>query len=535
MKSQLETRYRPIRELAAGGFGKTFLVEDTQMPSQRLCVMKQLKPVTGNPQILQLLQERFAREAAILEALGDPIDRIPKLYAYFEVGGQFYLVQEWIEGATLTEKVEGSGPLTETEVRSILLSLLSVLELVHGQGIVHRDIKPDNVILRQADGQPVLIDFGAVKEIMGTQVTSQGHSAPRTIAIGTPGYMPPEQAAGRPVYASDLYSLALTAVYLLTGKTPAELETNLFTGKIGWRDYALNVSDDLASVLDRAIQPTAGDRFCTATEMLAALTASVKPLGTISATQLSPAPRQTKKKSSLWQKGAIVSSLISTFVICISLIKPEAFAFRSAAKLSLQPPQSEQIFSPMADTEPEVIPEKARSPIPEGTALKQLQKQAPKPIVSDPTPAIVPDPTPVPQYTPNSLHLSLSGENSKEQLDELADRLYYARYPELQGTKIQDAETKLAREWTTIRKDIEREVDRLTEKLFRERHPELAGRKNRPSELRATREKIKQCDAVVDYIFYLYHPELAGRKIQSEEMELAREWSEIKQQVSSCH
>lgn len=528
MKSQLENRYRPIRELAAGGFGKTFLVEDTQMPSQRLCVMKQLKPVTGNPQMYQLLQERFAREAAILEALGDPIDRIPKLYAYFEVGGQFYLVQEWIEGATLTEKVERSGPLGEAAVRSILLSLLSVLELVHGQGIVHRDIKPDNVILRQADGQPVLIDFGAVKEIMGTQVTSQGHSTP-TIAIGTPGYMPPEQAAGRPVYASDLYSLALTAVYLLTGKTPAELETNLFTGKIGWRNYALNVSDDLASVLDRALQPTAGDRFSTATQMLTALTASVKPITATTATRLSPAPRQTKKKSSLWQKGAIVSSLISTFVIGLSLIKPEAFAFRSATKLSLQPPQSEQIFSPMADPEPEAIPEKARSPIPDGTALKEVLKQAPKPIV--------PDPTPVPQYTPNSLHLSLSGENSKEQLDELADRLYYVRYPELQGTKIQDAETELAQEWMTIRNDLEREVDRLTEKLFRERHPELAGRKVLPSEteLHAEMQEIKQCDAVVDYIFYSYHPELAGRKIQRSEMELAREWSEIKQQISSCN
>lgn len=524
MKSELENRYRPIRDLASGGFGKTFLVEDTQMPSQRLCVMKQLKPVTGNPQMYQLLQARFAREAAILEALGNPIDRIPKLYAYFESAGQFYLVQEWIEGATLTEKVDSQGPLTETEVRSILLSLLSVLEFVHGQGIVHRDIKPDNIILRQADGQPVLIDFGAVKEIMGTQITSQGDST-LTIAIGTPGYMPPEQAAGRPVYASDLYSLALTAVYLLTGKTPAELETNLFTGKIWWRHYALDVSDDLASVLDRALQPTAGDRFSTATEMLTALTAAVKPITAITATQLSPAPRQTKKKSSFWQKGAIVSSLISTFVIGLSLIKPEAFAFRSATKLSLQPPQSEQIFSPMADPEPEVIPENA--PIADGTALKQVLKQAPKPIGSDPTP--------VPQLMPNSLHLSLSGENSKEQLDELADKLYYARYPELQGTKIQDEATHLAREWTTIRNDLEREVDRLTEKLLRERHPELAGQKNLPSELLATREKIKQCDAVVDYIFYSYHPELAGRKIQSSEMELAREWSEIKQQVSSCN
>jgi len=279
-----DNRYRPIRELAAGGFGKTFLAEDTQMPSKRLCAIKQLKPIADNPGLHQLVLQRFQREAAILEALGDPIDRIPKLYAYFESAGQFYLVQEWIEGVTLTEKVERDGPLRETEVRSILLSLLSLLELVHGQGIVHRDIKPDNIILRQVDGKPVLIDFGAVKEIMGTQVTSQGLPT-RSISIGTPGYMPPEQAAGRPVYASDLYSLALTAIYLLTGKTPPELETNPVTGKIQWRQYAPDLSYDLAAVLARAIQPTAGDRFLAATEILAALTPSIKQIpGTISVT-----------------------------------------------------------------------------------------------------------------------------------------------------------------------------------------------------------------------------------------------------------
>jgi len=517
MKSDLDNRYRPIRELAAGGFGKTFLAVDTQMPSQRLCVMKQLKPVTGNPQMLQLLQARFAREAAILEDLGDPIDRIPKLYAYFESAGQFYLVQEWIEGVTLTEKVELDGPSREREVRSILLSLLSLLELVHRRGILHRDIKPDNIILRQVDGQPVLIDFGAVKEIMGAQVTSQGLSTP-TIAIGTPGYMPPEQAACRPVYASDLYSLALTAVYLLTGKTPPELDTNPVTGKFLWRQYAPHLSYDFASVLDRALQPTAGDRFLTAAEMLAALTTSVKPLATISATQLSPAPRQSQKQSSRWHKGAIVSTLITGFMLGLSLLKPEAFAFRSATKLSPQPPQSEQIFSPMADPEPEAIPENPPAP-----------KQASKPIV--------PDPTPDDKLKLSEIHLSLEGENSKEQLDELADRLYYARYPELQGIKIQEGETELAREWMLMRNNIEREVDRLTEKIFHERHPELEGRKILPSEteLLAEMQQLKKCDAVVDYIFYAYHPELAGRKIQPSEIKLAQAWSEIQQQVSSCN
>ncbi len=221
--TKLNNRYQVIRDIGAGGFGKTFLVEDTQMPTQRRCVAKQLKPVTTNPQIFQLLQDRFAREAAILEELGEGNTQIPRLYAYFEEDGQFYLVQEWIEGETLTHRVQNSGKLSESSVREILVSLLRVLEFVHGQRIVHRDIKPDNIILKNSDGIPVLIDFGAVKEAMGTVMNSSGNGT-RSIVIGTPGFMPSEQAAGRPVYSSDLYSLGLTAIFLLTEKWPQELQ-----------------------------------------------------------------------------------------------------------------------------------------------------------------------------------------------------------------------------------------------------------------------------------------------------------------------
>lgn len=272
----LNHRYRIIRALGAGGFGDTYLAEDTQMPSGRKCVIKQLKPITTNPQIYQLVQQRFQREAAILEELGEGCDRIPRLYAYFETAEQFYLVQQWIEGETITQRVQQQGAMSATAVRDMLVDLLPILDYVHSRRIVHRDIKPDNIILRSSDGKPVLIDFGAVKETMGTVVTSGGETA-SSIVIGTPGFMPSEQAAGRPLYSSDLYSLGLTAIYALTGKRPQELEMNPSTGEVIWQQYAVGIDPQLVAVLDRAVQPYPRDRFPNAPAMLEAMQAPAVP------------------------------------------------------------------------------------------------------------------------------------------------------------------------------------------------------------------------------------------------------------------
>ncbi|GAB1541816.1 hypothetical protein NUACC21_44890 [Scytonema sp. NUACC21] len=271
----LNSRYKVLRVLGAGGFGETFLAEDTQMPSSRRCVIKQLKPVADNPQVYQLVQQRFQQEAAILEELGDSSDRIPRLYAYFSENGQFYLVQEYIEGQTLTQRVHQQGLLSETQVKDILIHILPVLDYVHSKRIVHRDIKPDNIILRVSDSKPVLIDFGAVKLTMQTELVSG--SANPSIVIGTPGFMPTEQSVGRPVFASDVYSLGLTAIYLLTGRMPQQLAYDNATGEIFWRDFAPHISPDFANVLDRAIRRTPSDRYSSAKEMLAALQTPVAP------------------------------------------------------------------------------------------------------------------------------------------------------------------------------------------------------------------------------------------------------------------
>ncbi len=266
----IDNRYKVLSVLGDGGFGKTFLVADTRMPSDKQCVLKQLKPVHERPEISQMVRDRFEREAVILEKLGEAHDQIPRLYAHFEEDGEFYLVEEWIEGITLAQKVQREGPQSEAFVRQVIEDLLPVVGFVHSQRMVHRDIKPDNVVLRSHDQKPVLIDFGAVKESMKT-IISSGTNSPTSIAIGTPGYMPMEQMAGRPVYASDIYSLGMTAIYLLTGKNPPELETDPQTGLLAWRPHAPRVSDQLAFVLDRATNTTPQGRFAKVEEIHAAL------------------------------------------------------------------------------------------------------------------------------------------------------------------------------------------------------------------------------------------------------------------------
>ncbi|MTJ11967.1 DUF4101 domain-containing protein [Anabaena sp. UHCC 0187] len=273
----LNNRYQVLRELGSGGFGKTFLAEDTQMPSAKRCVIKQLIPVVNNPQVYQLVQERFQQEAAILEELGDRNSQIPQLYAYFMEGGEFYLVQQYVEGKTLTEKLQQQGVLSEITVKEILINILQILEYVHSKGIVHRDIKPDNIILRFSDSKPVLIDFGAVKVTMNTEVSPSGNSH-QSIVIGTPGFMPMEQSAGRPVFSSDLFSLGLTAIYLLTGKIPQDLPTEPNLGNILWRHFAPYLNVNFGDVLDKAIAYHPRDRYLNAREMLTALQTLSNPI-----------------------------------------------------------------------------------------------------------------------------------------------------------------------------------------------------------------------------------------------------------------
>ncbi|MEH2205778.1 MAG: protein kinase [Nostoc sp.] len=425
----LNNRYQIIQVIGAGGFGETFLAEDVHMPSHRRCVIKQLKPITNNdPQTYQLIQQRFEREAATLEYLGESSHQIPKLYAYFSENGQFYLVQEWIHGQTLTKIVEAKGFESETAVRQILLSLLSVLDYVHSKGIIHRDIKPDNIILRSVDNVPVLIDFGAVKETIRSVVNSPGYPT-RSLVIGTPGYMPSEQAVGRPVYATDIYSLGLTAIYLLTGKHPQELVTDLKTGEILWQQHAPNVSSQLAAVLNQAIKPHAGDRYSTASKMLYALqsatniptelttntpTVNFSPNASTRQTQplYSPQNNSAIPGSSTprnWQKSAVIigSLLIGGLIGAVaipSIIRQQ----QPETNIATSPTPSPESFPTPASTEPPVSSQTSPVPVIPSSSPRQrptsnrpvvpIPQPEKEPITSEtPAPIVVSTPQPEPE------------------------------------------------------------------------------------------------------------------------------------------
>ncbi len=273
----LINRFEILEQLGQGGFGKTFLAADTHMPSQRRCVVKQLRPETPNQQSYEMALQKFQEEAATLELLDH--EQIPKLYGYFEQESQFYLVQEWIQGQTLGERVRKSGPLAEAEVLQMMTQLLPVLDYLHHKAprdVIHRDVKPDNIILRQQDQMPVLIDFGAVKQLLKTVVSSSG-SVTCSVVIGSGGFMPPEQAAQRVVYSSDLYSLGVTAIFALTGKLPDELEKDPRTSELLWQQHAPQISPSMTAVLSQATQLDPVNRYLTAQEMLQELQ-NLKPV-----------------------------------------------------------------------------------------------------------------------------------------------------------------------------------------------------------------------------------------------------------------
>lgn len=258
-------RYKKLGDLGSGGCGETYLAEDTGMPSKRRCAVKRLKPLTNDPDEQKIIKEMFAKEAEVLERLGRTYEQIPELYEYREEAGEFYIVQEFVEGQTLSRKIKDNGPLEWGDVIDIVVNLLLLLRQLHSEGIIHRDIKPSNIILSQPDEYPMLIDFGSVKEIITTIVKPYG--GPATKGINSYGYSPPEVIAGRPEFSSDLYSVGMTAIFLLTGKHPATL-FDPKDGALRWYNPIGHPKHPLSQAIYKSTATSPSQRYANAGEML---------------------------------------------------------------------------------------------------------------------------------------------------------------------------------------------------------------------------------------------------------------------------
>ncbi len=269
-KLLLRDRYHLVKGLGKGGFGATFLAADLSLPGKPLCVIKQLRPSTDNPNFLSMARELFEREAKTLGKVGNH-PQIPRLLDYFEDRQQFYLVQEFVKGNTLQQEVKKYGVFDEAKARQVLTEILIILRDIHAQKVIHRDIKPANILRREIDNKLVLIDFGVVKNQVNTIAAGNGDQTALTaFAVGTPGFAPPEQLAMRPVYASDVYALGVTCMYLMSGKAPKNIESDPLTGEIQWFKY-VDVSDTFADILLTMLEVSVKNRYKTAEEALQAL------------------------------------------------------------------------------------------------------------------------------------------------------------------------------------------------------------------------------------------------------------------------
>ncbi len=283
----VRNRYRVTKSLGQGGFGATFVAIDVSLPGEPICVIKQLRPSNNHEKFLRMARELFEREARTLGKIGNH-PQIPRLLDFFEERRNFYLVQEYVSGHTIHQEVKQSGLFKEDKIRTFLTEILPVINYIHSQQVIHRDIKPANILRRDQDGKLVLIDFGAVKNHVAQIEQPEGGEPTHNtqFAVGTSGYAPPEQLAMRPIFASDIYALGVTCIYLMTGKSPKDIEYNPSTGEMMWQKH-VQLSKQTAQVLGKMLDVSVRYRYQSAEEVLRALDGAI----VVEARPTAPPPR----------------------------------------------------------------------------------------------------------------------------------------------------------------------------------------------------------------------------------------------------
>jgi eukaryotic-like serine/threonine-protein kinase len=387
----LGARYKVTNVLSAGGFGHTYIAQDTQRPGNPLCCIKHLTFNSHDTKVLAQVRRLFQAEAETLEQLGRH-DQIPRLLAYFEENKQFYLVQEYIDGHPLSQELSQGSRLPEDEVIPLLEDVLGILEYVHAQGVIHRDIKPANLIRRRQDGRLVLIDFGAVKLIGHTVAEATGETS-LSMPVYTSGYAASEQCLGRPRVTSDLYSLGMVGIQALTGMHPSQLPHDYSTSEAIWQDQA-EVNPELGAILTKLVRYHFADRYPSASEALHAVRQLITTAPTLVKQQtllLSDAPtprrvadstaRPLEDRSQTRPKPeSLAQKLLGRASLAIAGTLAIAFLVRNLSDSPLLAPMSLSPNGPVNPAQPGDRPSNTPDPPAELAAIRDRISTGDKPL-----------------------------------------------------------------------------------------------------------------------------------------------------------
>ncbi|MDF5722309.1 MAG: serine/threonine-protein kinase [Rhizonema sp. PD37] len=442
----LENRYRIVRLLGHGGFGRTYLAEDIKQSNQK-CVIKEFAPQVEEQQDLQKAKELFEREASVLKKLDHP--QIPHFHASLQVKtlGKdfFFLVQDYVEGENYWELLENRNSkgqtFSEEEVITLLQQLLPVLSYIHSLDVVHRDLSPDNLILRKSDNLPVLIDFGGVKQLPASKGFWFTQLAGNRTLLGKKGYAPEEQLRQGQAYpSSDLYSLAVTALVLLTGKEPQKLYES-YEGEWRWGEE-IKVSPKLEAVLKKMLAYKPNDRYQKAEQVLHDLQSSpvAKPANSY-LTKLKTmvaAPGRKHVKAAAGKLHNKTQAIVQAIPLPVWL-RPFAISLVGTSVVIMTFAGTWAVVTAVVHTVTSITIPKISLPIPQKT-------NSPK------EPANNPEPSRFSQISSHRQKLEIPISFFNQTVNEI----FYTKHPEARGRSLTGSteDTALRKEWLEIAEDL---------------------------------------------------------------------------------
>jgi WD40 repeat protein len=263
----LDDRYQVIQSLGTSRYSQVYIAKDVTQPGSPQCKISCFRPVNTDYASMEAAREIFQNEVQKLHHLGSHYDRVPFVLSAFEYNKDFYLIEDAIEGRSLGDELAVGNLLSEVEAISMVIDVLKTLQVAHEEQLIHGDINPSNLIAcsrEHSSDNPkiILVNFAGLRKICNPLLPMQ--SVP---LLGTPSYMPTEQAQGDEQPSCDLYALGLTTIQALTGKHPSQMEVNAAIGAIAWHDN-INISSKLADILDRMVKLNPEERYQSATEVL---------------------------------------------------------------------------------------------------------------------------------------------------------------------------------------------------------------------------------------------------------------------------